>query len=182
MILRSGLKGHLAEECKLSSICSGCNSRIDSSITTHGKCILQIEKEIDSMKEKLTEYKKIVVKFNKIQKKQPKAPQVVEEVKKVEPKKEVQRVGRELMQCPDCGRKFNEDAFEKHSKVCAKVNAPRAVFDVKKQRLGELANEIKEEKKEEKNEESNNKSILMHKLSELNSRLLSLNSSLSSNK
>lgn len=40
-----------------------------------------------------------------------------------------------LQECPDCGRKFNSDAFEKHSRVCKKVFvSKRKVFDSKEQR------------------------------------------------
>jgi len=41
----------------------------------------------------------------------------------------------QLQECPDCGRKFNADAFDKHARVCKKVFASkRKVFDSKEQR------------------------------------------------
>lgn len=46
----------------------------------------------------------------------------------------------QLQECPDCGRKFNPDAFDKHSRVCKKVFASkRKVFDSKEQRGAEGA-------------------------------------------
>ena len=41
----------------------------------------------------------------------------------------------QLQECPDCGRKFNPDALEKHTRVCKKVCvSKRKVFDSKEQR------------------------------------------------
>jgi hypothetical protein len=45
-------------------------------------------------------------------------------------------------QCPDCGRSFNENAFERHAKVCAKVfMSKRKTFDSKKARIMGLADQ-----------------------------------------
>lgn len=53
-----------------------------------------------------------------------------------------------LYECPDCGRKFNEKALEKHVKVCKKVFQSKPQKQEKKQ---------KEDKPEEKNTTSNKK-------------------------
>lgn len=46
-----------------------------------------------------------------------------------------------LVDCPDCGRKFNEAAFERHSKICKKVfSQKRKQFNSAANRLGELEN------------------------------------------
>lgn len=40
------------------------------------------------------------------------------------------------IECKTCGRKFKEEALEKHAKVCKKVFASkRKAFDMKKQRI-----------------------------------------------
>jgi hypothetical protein len=59
-------------------------------------------------------------------------------------------------ECPDCGRKFNEKAFEKHVKICAKVFLQkRKKFDSTKQRIAgegadpELKKYVLEKRKEE---------------------------------
>ena len=40
-----------------------------------------------------------------------------------------------LIQCPTCERKFNEKAYEKHSKICVKVFVEkRKAFDMKEHR------------------------------------------------
>ncbi len=57
------------------------------------------------------------------------------------------------IQCNTCGRKFREEAYEKHSKVCKKVFASkRKTFDVKKQRIidSEHATLLKYKEMEEK--------------------------------
>lgn len=58
----------------------------------------------------------------------------------------------ELNECPDCGRKFNDIAFPKHTRVCKKVfGEKRKAFDVRKQRLeGEALQLLKKKEKEEK--------------------------------
>jgi len=44
----------------------------------------------------------------------------------------------ELMECPDCGRKFNSGPYEKHVKICAKVfMKKRKVFDSQKHRIAD---------------------------------------------
>ena len=57
------------------------------------------------------------------------------------------------IECDTCGRKFKEEAYEKHSKVCKKVFASkRKAFDVKKQRIidSEHATMLKYKEMEEK--------------------------------
>ena len=54
--------------------------------------------------------------------------------------------GGERQECPICGRRFNFEAFQKHSKICKKVFASkRKPFDSKKHRIidGEHAQLIK---------------------------------------
>lgn len=49
--------------------------------------------------------------------------------------------GGPLLQCSDCGRKFNKEALEKHSKICKKVFLQkRKQFNSAEARLGELDN------------------------------------------
>lgn len=44
----------------------------------------------------------------------------------------------ELIECPDCGRKFNSGPYEKHVKICAKVfMKKRKVFDSQKHRIAD---------------------------------------------
>jgi zinc-finger of a C2HC-type len=48
-----------------------------------------------------------------------------------------------FLECPDCGRRFNQDSLAKHAKICAKVFMnKRKPFDSKKQRLIPEAKEI----------------------------------------
>jgi uncharacterized C2H2 Zn-finger protein len=60
----------------------------------------------------------------------------------------------ELLECPDCGRKFGPIPYEKHVKICAKVfMQKRKVFDSKKMRVAdnpELVQMLKKKEKEEK--------------------------------
>jgi ribosomal protein L37AE/L43A len=45
-----------------------------------------------------------------------------------------------MLQCPDCGRKFNEQAFEKHTRICKKVFVEkRKVFNSAEHRAPEDA-------------------------------------------
>merc|ERR1712194_422027 len=47
----------------------------------------------------------------------------------------------ELIACEDCGRKFSEQAIEKHTRICKKVfMQKRKKFDSAANRLGELEN------------------------------------------
>lgn len=44
----------------------------------------------------------------------------------------------ELIECPDCGRRFNSGPYEKHVKICAKVFLKkRKVFDSQKHRIAD---------------------------------------------
>lgn len=57
------------------------------------------------------------------------------------------------IECHTCGRKFNEDSYPKHAKVCKKVFASkRKTFDMKKQRIidSEHATMLKHKEYEEK--------------------------------
>ena len=46
--------------------------------------------------------------------------------------------GGERIPCPDCGRKFNEAALVKHTRICKKVFVEkRKAFDMKDQRKAE---------------------------------------------
>jgi hypothetical protein len=65
--------------------------------------------------------------------------------------------GEEIVQqveCPDCSRKFNPSAYQKHSKICAKVfQNKRKVFDSKNMRVAdnpELLNILKKKEQEER--------------------------------
>lgn len=57
----------------------------------------------------------------------------------------------EMIECPDCNRRFNPSSFEKHAKICAKVfMQKRKVFDSKKMRVAdnpELVNILKKTEK-----------------------------------
>jgi hypothetical protein len=57
----------------------------------------------------------------------------------------------EMIECPDCNRRFNPSSFEKHAKICAKVFLQkRKVFDSKKMRVAdnpELVNILKKSEK-----------------------------------
>lgn len=49
--------------------------------------------------------------------------------------------GGHLVECADCGRKFNEDRLAKHAKICKKVfSQKRKPFNSAANRLGELEN------------------------------------------
>jgi len=58
------------------------------------------------------------------------------------------------VECPDCGRKFNESAFARHAKICKKVFVEkRKTFDMAKKRVEgdpELAKALKKAKEEER--------------------------------
>jgi hypothetical protein len=54
-----------------------------------------------------------------------------------------------LLECVDCGRKFNEKALERHVKICKKVFIDkRKVFDSKKMRIEGVDPELKKILKE----------------------------------
>ena len=60
---------------------------------------------------------------------------------------------QDRVECEECGRKFNNDAFEKHAKICQKVfQSKRKAFDPKKQRVvdSEHAAILKQKEYEEK--------------------------------
>jgi hypothetical protein len=40
-----------------------------------------------------------------------------------------------MNECPSCSRKFNENAYSKHVKVCKNVNKKRKAFDSKATRI-----------------------------------------------
>jgi hypothetical protein len=64
------------------------------------------------------------------------------------------------IECDGCGRKFNEDVFEKHAKVCKKVfQSKRKAFDSKKKRIidSEHATILKHKEFQEKKMGLNNK-------------------------
>ena len=54
-------------------------------------------------------------------------------------------IGGPQMECPDCGRKFNEGPYQKHIKICAKVfQQKRKAFDSKKMRIMAIAEQAPE--------------------------------------
>ena len=64
------------------------------------------------------------------------SPPVQEEIIQPEP-------GEQRIECPTCGRKFVEIAYEKHVKICKKVFVQkRKEFDVKEMRKPEGLEEI----------------------------------------
>lgn len=49
----------------------------------------------------------------------------------------------ERVECPDCGRKFNQEAMAKHSRICKKVfMTKRKKFDITAKRAAEGASEV----------------------------------------
>merc|ERR1711939_468134 len=58
--------------------------------------------------------------------------------------------GEDLIECPEgCGRKFREDALEKHAAICKKVfQSKRKEFDTNKKRLLSKEQEILKKKSE----------------------------------
>jgi hypothetical protein len=81
-------------------------------------------------------------------------PQFLEELPDEQPDEPI-----DLVECPDCERKFAEDRIEKHMKMCKKVfGSKRKAFSVSEARMTEemkeIASKTEKEKKNHKTEDS----------------------------